>query len=54
MPSHEELEKKYENTVSTSASEVIEQVVEFTPQRKRIKILRKVPRLKNRETSKHG
>ena len=54
MPSHEELEKKYENTVSTSASEVFEQVVEFTPKRKRVKILRKVPRMKNRLTSKHG
>ena len=74
MPSHEELEKKYENTVSTSASEVIEQIVEYSPgnsresgnygesgnmifppnNRRRVKILKKVPRLKNRFTSKHG
>ena len=70
MPSHEELEKRYENTVSTSASEVIEQIVEYSPgnsgesgnmifpfppnNRRRVKILKKVPRLKNRFTSKHG
>ena len=68
MPSHEELEKRYENTVSTSASEVIEQVVEYSPgnsgesgnmifppnNRRRVKILKKVPRMKNRFTSKHG
>ena len=66
--SHEELEEKYENTVSTSASEVIEQIVEYSPgnsresvntifppnNRRRVKILKKVPRLKNRFTSKHG
>ena len=57
MPSHDDLQKKYK-TVSTSASEIREHVVEFNPreeQRTRTKVrrLKKVPIRRVRLTSKH-
>ena len=52
MPSHDDLQKKYK-TVSTSASENKEHIVEFKPRGKLVKTLRKVPIRRLRLTSKH-